>query len=42
MKRHWPWLAATIYIIVAGVAVAVRYRFGSWQRIKLIREGGKR
>jgi Na+-driven multidrug efflux pump len=34
-----PWLAATIHIIVAGSAVALRYRFGSWERIELIREG---
>ena len=34
-----PWLAATTHIIVAGSAVALRYRFGSWERIELIREG---
>jgi MATE family multidrug resistance protein len=32
-----PWLAATVHLIVIGVAFWARYRFGPWERIELIK-----
>jgi hypothetical protein len=31
-----PWIAATLYILVLGVAMAWRWKSGRWRNIKLV------
>ena len=37
-----PWIAASVYVIVMGAAMAWRFESGAWRKIDLLRRGGAR
>jgi len=37
-----PWAAATLYIVLVGVVMALRYRQGRWRRMSVLTEQGAR
>ena len=42
LKSLGPWIAASVYVVVMGVAMAWRFESGAWRKIDLLRRGGAR